>query len=334
MFHTTRFRWASLLGLAVCAAAPAPAAPGEPAISGPYTYANLSIYLIHAAPGAEHARLLTLEEAMEQKKVVVYETSSVNELAIENLSAETIYIQAGDIVKGGKQDRVFPIDFLLVPNSGRVPIGAFCVEHGRWSRRGNEAADQFSASNRSVAFKDLKMAVVAGRDQSKVWEQVAAAQHGLAASVGAARAASPSPSSMQLALESRQVVAATGSYVRALSKVLEGQSDAVGFAYAINGKLSGADVYSSAALFRRMWPKLIEAGATEAVATRAEEAPAAPTVASVRSAMAAADGGRESSHTTAGRASVERKDSADTLLLETRAEGGGAAWIHKSYVVK
>jgi hypothetical protein len=334
MFHTTRFRWASLLGLAVCAAAPAPAAAGEPAISGPYTHENLSIYLIHAVPGAEHARLLTLEEALNQKKVVVYETSSVNQLAIENLSAETVYIQAGDIVKGGKQDRVFPTDFLLMPNSGRVPIGAFCVEHGRWSRRGSEAADQFASSNRSVAFKDLKMAVVAGRDQREVWEQVAAAQHGLATSVGAVQASSPSPSSMQLSLESRQVVAATESYVRALSKVLDDQSGVVGFAYAINGKLSGADVYSSAALFRRMWPKLIEAGATEAVAARAEKAPAAPTAASVGSAMAAADSGRESSRTTAGRASVARKDSADALLFETRAEGAGAAWIHKSYLVK
>jgi hypothetical protein len=320
-----------MLGLAVCAAAPA--AAGEPAITGPYTHDNLSIYLIHGAPTAGRERLLTLEEAMEQKKVVVYETSSVNELAIENLSGVTIYIQAGDIVKGGKQDRVFPIDFLLVPNSGRVPIGAFCVEHGRWSRRGREASDQFSASNRSVAFKSLKMAVVAGRDQDQVWQQVAAAQHGLAASVGD-MPASPSPSSMQLALENRRVVAATGSYVGALSKELEGQNDVVGFAYAINGKLSGADVYSSAVLFRRMWSKLIEASATEAVASRGENSPSAPSAASVRAAMAAANAGKASSHTTAGRAFVERKDTADSLVFETRAEDGGDAWIHKSYIVK
>jgi hypothetical protein len=333
MFHTIRFPWASLAGLAVCAAVPMAAATGEPAISGPYTHENLSIYLIHSAPGEGRARLLTLEEALEQKKVVVYETSSVNELAIENLSAETVYIQAGDIVKGGKQDRVFPIDSLVPPKSGRLPIGAFCVEHGRWSRRGGEAADQFSSSNRSVAFKSLKLAVVAGRDQSEVWDEVSAAQSGLAAKVAAAPP-SPSPSSLQLSLESRQVVVATDSYVRALTKVLEGQSQVVGFAYAINGELSGADVYSSASLFSRMWPKLIQASATEAIAARGDKAQAAPSTAAVRSALAEADGGRESSRRSAGRALVERKDSADALLLETRDEDAGAAWIHKSYIVK
>jgi len=333
MFQTMQFGWASLLGMAICTAAPGSAGLGQPAISGPYTHDNLSIYLIHAAPGEERARFLTLGEALAQKKVVVYETSSVNELAIENLSAETVYIQAGDIVKGGKQDRVFPIDFLLVPNSGRVPIGAFCVEHGRWSRRGDEASDRFNSSNRSVAFKDLKMAVVDGNDQSKVWSEVAAAQHGLAG-VGAAPAASPSPSSMQLALENRQVIDATKPYVRDLTGKMEAHGDVVGFAYAVNGKLSGADVYSSTSLFQRMWPKLIEASATEAAAARGETGAAAPSAESVRRALIAADGGKDSGRTTGGRASVERKDSDSALLFETSVEGSGGAWIHKSYIVR
>jgi len=55
---------------------------------------------------------------MEQKKVTVFETGNVNQLAIENTSAETVYVQGGDIVKGGQQDRVFTTDLVLPPKSG------------------------------------------------------------------------------------------------------------------------------------------------------------------------------------------------------------------------
>ena len=67
----------------------------------------------------------------------MYETGQVNELAIENVSPDrAVFVQAGDIVKGGRQDRVFSQDLVLKPRSGRVPIDAFCVESGRWRQRG------------------------------------------------------------------------------------------------------------------------------------------------------------------------------------------------------
>src|SRR5258706_14579102 len=80
-------------------------------LSGPYTHENLLIYLIH---GKQHAgkALLTLQEAMDQKKVVVYETGNVNQLSVENLSQEDTLIQSGDMVKAGRRDRAFPDDFV------------------------------------------------------------------------------------------------------------------------------------------------------------------------------------------------------------------------------
>ena len=57
---------------------------------------------------------------MEQKKVVVYETQQVNELTGENLSTESVFIQDGDLVKGGVQDRI-----IVPPKSGRRPVAAF-----------------------------------------------------------------------------------------------------------------------------------------------------------------------------------------------------------------
>src|SRR5437773_5252399 len=138
MFRRSAFSCACLLGLSPAAAA------ADHRLSGPYTHDNLSIFLIHGANQPSAKTFLTLQEALDQKKVVVYETGNVNQLAIENFSGEDVYVQSGDIVKGGQQDRVFPDDFVLPKTSGRVPISSFCVEQGRWTRRGTERADRFS----------------------------------------------------------------------------------------------------------------------------------------------------------------------------------------------
>src|SRR5215510_2245518 len=55
-------------------------------LSGPYSHQNLSIFLVHGNQSEPTKAFLTLQEALAQKKVVVYETRSVNELTIENLS--------------------------------------------------------------------------------------------------------------------------------------------------------------------------------------------------------------------------------------------------------
>ncbi len=68
---------------------------GDYRLSGPFTHKNLTIFLIHGKKMIEGRSLLTLQEALEQKKVVVYETKSVNELSIENRSDQDVYVQAG-----------------------------------------------------------------------------------------------------------------------------------------------------------------------------------------------------------------------------------------------
>src|SRR4249920_3359878 len=67
-------------------------------VSAPYTYKNLSIFLIHGKDENKNGNILTLQEALDRKLFVVYETSDVNELQVENLSKEfDVFIQSGDI---------------------------------------------------------------------------------------------------------------------------------------------------------------------------------------------------------------------------------------------
>ncbi len=127
-------------------------------LSGPYTHGNLTVFLIHGEDQMKGRKLLTLDEALEQKKVVVHETKTVNKLAIENVSNEEVFIQAGDIVKGGQQDRILALDLIVPPKSGIVPLDSFCVESGRWAMREGEAADKFESSKATASGKDLKSA--------------------------------------------------------------------------------------------------------------------------------------------------------------------------------
>src|SRR5262245_33182825 len=122
---------ASPLVLSALAAFGATPASDGVRVSGPVTHENLTVYFIHG-PSAAGKVPLTLEEAPARNVLQVRETGSVNELEIENLGDDEVFIQSGDIVKGGQQDRTLMVSLLLAPKSGRVPIAAFCVEQGRW----------------------------------------------------------------------------------------------------------------------------------------------------------------------------------------------------------
>jgi hypothetical protein len=196
----------------------------------------------------------------------VHETGEVNELAIENLSSGfSIFLQAGDIVKGGKQDRAIATDFIMRPRSGRVPIASFCVEQSRWTNRGRESATEFSSSLNSVSDKNLKVALRKEKNQSKVWENVKSSQEKMTANAGVSVESSASPSSMQLALENKEIKKISQSYLNALKAGLEKEPDALGYVYCINGKLNSAELYASHELLIRLWNKGLESAVIEAV---------------------------------------------------------------------
>lgn len=261
---------ALLVGL-VYADAPAPPKDGPaPAVTvaEPVTHSNLTVFFLRGKDTipAGHT-FLTLQEAIEQKKLVVHETGTVNELSVENVSADAdVFIQTGDIVRGGRQDRLMAMDMVVPPKSGKLPIASFCCESGRWQQRGRESAGEFNKSDKQAGNKDVKLALNAARDQGQVWDKVKQAQMKLSKNVGKPVAAGESPSSYQLTLEDKDLLAKIDTYVKAIKPALEGKDDVIGFVIAINGKVEGAEVYGSAALFKKLWPKLLEGAATDALA--------------------------------------------------------------------
>jgi hypothetical protein len=378
---------APLFGLAF---APNARADDPPKVSGPHTHDNLSIYFVHGK-SADGPVPLTLEEALAKGFVEVHETDTVSQLVVENKGREEVFVHAGDIVKGGKQDRVVTASFVLPAQSKKIEMPVYCVEAGRWAPRGAEDSRKFATSAEMLPTKEAKLAMMAApaarsqipaaglsaradrpldrgdirredRDQrivglgepqqraettsnsteslterapaggqSEVWRNVAAIQEKLSMKLKKKVASEESQSSLQLALENKDLVAEQDRYVKALQAAGEAENDIVGYAIAVNGKIASADVYPSNALFKKLWPRLLKTAVTEAIGADDVKDVKAPAKADVELFLARAPEAKEETATPVdGFATTARAEAASYDNETTR----GGKFLHRSKVAR
>ena len=309
-------------------------------LSGPYEHENLAIYFVHgeSAPGPTP---LTLQEAMEYGDVIVQETGSVNELIIENVGKRPVFVQSGDIVRGGRQDRTITASLMVPPRSGEINIAAYCVESGRWSGRGNEAVDQFASSRESVPSREARLAMrapdaalmTAGLDtsrQSEVWGQVETVQAQLTANLGESVSAASSPTSLQLSMERSAVRDARATYVAELAEAGRAADDILGHVVAINGEITSADLYPSNALFGKMWAKNLRATSVEALRLAGESSGyETPGTEAVEAFLASVDDAASSAEEIAPANTLNTRETENAIGFEAEHDG---EWVHRNYL--
>lgn len=355
-----RAAWVMLAATALFAGGASAAEPEAYRISGPVVHENLAIYFVHGR-SADGPVPLTLQEALANGAAQVRETGNVNKLEVENSGDAEVFIQSGDIVKGGRQDRVLTVSLIVPPHSGPLPIDSFCVEQGRWSGRGREDARHFETAAASVPSRDAKIAMKApaapppasgslpaaslqsmdvGRRQQEMWSDVAKIQDKLSRALAAPVAMPESRSSLQLSLENEKLKDAQALYVKALQPAADGVDDVIGYVFAVNGKLNSADLYPSNGLFRKMWPKLLAANAIEAIGDKTAGAPAAlPSSADVLAFLKAAEEGKAVERPLTPAINLETREGAGALFFETQrlspaAPSADATWVHRNYIAK
>jgi hypothetical protein len=252
----------------------------------PITRHNLSIYPIVSTLAADTAGYLTLDEGIAAGTVKILERgqaegaiyrrrdsrrwppeveqvpdrggASVNELVLVNESSRPLLLLAGEVVSGGKQNRIIGTDLVVPPKSEPLPLTVFCVEHGRWSAGGSTFG-----SAKAIAHPGIRLEAQANKSQQGVWDSVSRAAE-------AVPAASPTQDytavlSSQAAQERVEKVARSieADYERELREQVRGRG-AVGVVVAINGELVWSDVFPNADLFRKYWPKLLRSYVMEA----------------------------------------------------------------------
>ncbi len=298
------------------------------------TQGNLAVYPVIADTSFDTSGFLTLEEGVRSGQVVVTEAAQsaglvrprrsgrliwderpipivgqsgarVNELAIINNSNRPLVLLAGEIVTGGKQDRVVGRDRIIPAHSEPVALGVFCVEPHRWT----ETSAQFGALPSSMAQPSVRFKAMARQNQEEVWNEVAKSRSAFAAAAPPAAArALQSNSSYATAIQSdavkRQLDSITVPIQRSYEKLFtEFRAEkAVGAVVAVNGELIWADVFASPALLEKYWPKLIRSYAAEALSPRMKRTvvPSPATQAEAQNFLGQLDAHRETVETEPG----------------------------------
>jgi hypothetical protein len=235
--------------------------PGEPVSRGA-THGNLTVYVISDPAAPREAPYVSLSDAVAKGWIMVSEIpdgADVNVLHVENRGDRPVFIQAGQLATGGKQDRAVAADAVVPPRSGARRLDVFCVEPDRWEPR----ADSSGGSSISgcvfeidepdtLPTRELRLAALREADQGRVWEEVAPLTEG------------GKSSSLAEALKDPDLRAAADRAVAALQPAVDARAHAVGLAVEINGALTQVHLYGTVGLFRTLAPALLRAAAIEA----------------------------------------------------------------------
>jgi hypothetical protein len=255
-------------------------ATGAWSIIGPFAHENLEVFLFEEKEACpDDPGYIILEEALKEGTLRVTEQSGsaqVNLLEIENVGEHPVYIQAGDTVKGGQQDRTIAVDFIVPPKSGKMSIGAFCVEPGRWATRtysetrtttNQFGGIAFSLSEVPAATKEQKLAIRLEKNQARVWAagRAITEREGKSVDLPIINGLPSVGSSYVLATETPDLQKKIAEYVEALRDAVKGKHHLVGMAFAVNGEPDTIDLYGSPRLFLKLWPKLLRGAALEAI---------------------------------------------------------------------
>ena len=292
------------------------------------------------AVGGREAAFSDLDEALRAGCARLHETGKVGELEVENLVDADLYAQAGDVMKGGWQDRALGMDCIVPQRSTRprrTRIRTFCVERGRWSdRQGEEPTELFESARHMAASRDMKLSIQQERSQAAVWSSVDLTQAKLSRSLGVDIRSAASPSSFPLAVENEAITRRLAGYVQAFDNVLADKPDAIGFAFAVNGQLNSADLYASPELFRKLWPKLLEAASLEALAESATMSAtcATPDAALVADWLHTARRGQRTRHAVSPRVTLVVRENERQVSFETMDAEQGNLCVHQNIVAR
>ncbi len=270
-----------------------------------------------------------------------YRGDQVNTLVLVNNSDKPLLLLAGEIVTGGKQDRVIAKDRIVPPGSDPVDLGVFCIEPGRWT----EASATFGASANAptgsfMVQPNVREKAMVMKDQHEVWASVSDSINQMAAasspaSSGSSGGTRANPASnlnttsyaraMQQSSVSAKVDEAAAPVMKSREQVLAQlrQQHAVGVVVAVRGEIVWADIFADTDLLARYWTKLVRSYAAESLL--AGDTHPTPTLSDAQHFLDAPAGGTETSEGNVGvyRYRELHSGGTETFVLESLLPGTG-----------
>lgn len=222
-------------------------------VHSPATYEHLAIYPVFRKTSLEIGDYITLDDAQKNKVVIISELSSasVPTVLIKNTGVKAIFIMAGEIIIGGKQDRMVSFD-ILIPGGKEVKVEVKCVEHGRWHGKSVE----FSSGG-ALGSKGVRSALQF-KDQQEVWGEVSkkCAEIDVASQSGTYGAI----------LSSEEVEKRSKPFLDAMNQGMK-DDGIVGMIMALNGEVICVDIFANPKFFNEVKDKLLKAYVLDAITT-------------------------------------------------------------------
>jgi hypothetical protein len=216
----------------------------------PHSYRGLAVFQLDLARVDDRTDYDSVDEAMRRGRLSIREKGdgSVPVLMARNEGRRAVLMLAGEILLGGKQNRVLQRDLLLPDHSDWIELPVYCVERGRW--RGHSRT---FAESSQVAGANVRAMAVAQVDQAQVWSGVAAYQErfGVPAATG----------DLQTVQESPEVREAVAAYRREFR--LHWRRQTVGMVVARYGQIVGADIFCNADVFRKHRDRILDSYAVD-----------------------------------------------------------------------
>jgi hypothetical protein len=229
------------------------------------SFKKIRLYYIKAKPSLYDAyrgmgRYTTLEQGMKQSKIRINEVSgggTVNSLVFRNTSKDTIIVGMGDIVKGGKQDRVIEKDTLINPGQ-TITMSVYCVEPGRWtaSNYSVNTAASFNAYHSSID-NTVRKSIVKDKSQGQVWAKVA--------DLNTINGTSTSTGTYTAITSSAKYTSEVKEYKDAFTRAIAADPTIVGILAVTGDRIIGCDIYATPELFRSNAPNILNSYISEAV---------------------------------------------------------------------
>jgi hypothetical protein len=295
----TAFGGLALVGSVPGSPDPPPSRPeGEWRLLDPVTFENISVFPVVSSYSQDTSPFLTLEEGLATGEVAVREQgsetmvrgrdgrpvyipqpsggASVNQLVLINRSRRPLLLLAGELVTGGKQDRVIGKDRIVPAGGPPLPLDVFCVEHGRWT-----GSAQFAAAN-TIVHPSVRESAAVDQAQTKVWDSVRSGTN-LKAKPAAppARIAQPNiqgaiagngrTEAYEKIYESRAVGVSIDDFVDEVQRRFANATSGlkgervVGVVVAYGGDVAWSDIFASGDLFDHYWRKLLRSYSVEAL---------------------------------------------------------------------
>ncbi len=304
-------------GLALGTGSGPSSSAGDYKLLAPISHGDLTIFPVVTARSHDTSGFITLDEGTRSGEVVVSEMGNlhgfmrrrstqpiysrgpeVNRLVLVNNSRHPLILLAGEVVTGGRQDRVVGKDRIVPAESDPVDLAVFCVEPGRWV----EKSANFDTHASVMAQPSVRKRAMVDADQRKVWDEVNSAKANMTARLaegagtrggsgggvaGGMIAVAPSSAEM-VELEStssyagaiensavkQQVDSITAPVEKSYESVIKQlrNQNAIGVVVAVRGRIVWADLFASNALLSKYWPKLLQSYAAEALSSNSSRA--------------------------------------------------------------